>query len=388
MDRISTEAWVLYGGRPDTAEEASPEFRLEEISFPDISDDEVLAEPIFGCWEGNMTHAIERDPVDVCRLRREKWIVLGNSGVVRVARVGRNVTSLTEGDFAAVVPIGAADEFGYLTKVLAYDAPNTMGLLAKQTKMREDQLCAVPQGTGFSLKQWAAFSLRYPTAWANWHVAFGCWRTQMPETARRDAWACSWGGGVGLAEMTLANLSGCRAAMIASTDERLELIASVGVEPIDRRQFPNLEFDAGSFETDRRYRAAYLKNERTFLDILRSKTEGRGISIFVDNIGRPVFRATLRALARQGVVASVGWKLGMDLSVARAVECINRHIHVYTHGASFAEGLAAARFAEETGWMAPVSNEVYAWADVGRLAHDFAQSRVRSYFPLFQVNAC
>ena len=255
-------------------------------------------------------------------------------------------------------------------------------------KIRERQIAVLPKNGRYSLKQWAAFSLRYSTAWANWKVAYGSWRLQMPELLMPTAYVCAWGGGVGLAEVTLAKFFGCRALLIASSDERLRLIEEAGVEAIDRRRFPRLDFDAEKYETDRRYRADYLSNESAFLEILRSKTDGFGVSIFIDNIGRPVFRATVKALGRQGVVASVGWKRGMHLNVNRAPECINRHIHVFTHGASYAEGIASLRFAEETGWLPPVSDEIYAWGDIDRLAQDFADARVKSYFPLFEVNPC
>ena len=107
MATISTEAWVLYRG-PAGAPPGQPgEFRREAFSFSDIADDEVLAEPLYGCWESNMTHAITRDPIDICRQRREEKIVLGNAGVVRVQRVGARVTTVKEGDVAIVAPISS-----------------------------------------------------------------------------------------------------------------------------------------------------------------------------------------------------------------------------------------------------------------------------------------
>jgi NADPH:quinone reductase-like Zn-dependent oxidoreductase len=385
---ISTEAWVLYKGPINAPPGLPGEFKREAFSFADIGDDEVLAEPLYGCWEGNMTHAITRQPVDICRLRREEKIVLGNSGIVRVKRVGARVTTAKADDLAIVTPIGATDPSGYLTKVVAYDAPNTMGLLAKQMKVNQTQIGVIPWNTRHSVKQWAAFSLRYMTAWANWKVAYGCWRLQMPEHFAPLSYVCSWGGGVGLAEVTLAKHFGCRTFMIASTDERLQLIRSMGVEPIDRRQFLHLDFQQEKFDKDRDYRVEYLASERSFLSILRSKTEGNGVSIFIDNIGKPVFRASLKALGRQGVIATSGWKRGLDLSINRALECTHRHIHAFTHGASYAEGLAAGRFAEETGWMPPESDEVYTWDNISQLADDFAKEKIRTYFPIYEINPC
>lgn len=388
MGMISTEAWVLHKGPPGAPPGQPGRFERSSYSFADINDEEVLAEPLYGCWEGNMTHAIARDPIDICRQRRENQVVLGNAGVVRVCQVGSSVKTFKEGDVAIVAPIGRTDRFGYLTKVVAYDAPNTMGLLAKRMKIHQSQLGIAPSNSRFSVKHWAAFSLRYATAWANWKVAYSCWRAQMPEHLLPTASVWAWGGGVALAELTLAKHFGCRVFMIASTDERLRAIERLGIHAIDRRRFQGLNYDEERYSTDRAYRSEYLANERTFLEIVRSNTDGLGASIFIDNIGRPVFRATLRALGRQGVVTTVGWKRGMALEVNRAVECIARHIHVYTHGASHCEGFAALQFAEETGWMPPVGNEVYHWDEMDELARDYGDERVQSYFPLFEVNPC
>lgn len=54
----------------------------EMFEFADIAENEVLVETICGCWEANMTHALQRKPVDICRQRHEARVVLGNAGVV------------------------------------------------------------------------------------------------------------------------------------------------------------------------------------------------------------------------------------------------------------------------------------------------------------------
>ncbi len=286
--------------------------------------------------------------------------------------------------FAAV---GTTDKFGYLIKVVGYDARNTIGMLAKQIKLHEKQVIPLPKESKLTPKQWAAFSLRYTTAWANWKLAYGCWRLQMPEDIFPAPYVWGWGGGVTLAELTLAKYYGCRVAMIASTDERLELIRSLGIQAIDRRQFSNLEFDEDKARTDSAFRRRYRESEKSFMQLVKQHTEGLGVSIFIDNIGKPVFRATMKALASQGVITTVGWKRGMNLSIVRAVECISHHIHVFSHGARYPEGVASIQFAEGTGWVPPVNGKVYGWDDIPQLAEDFAEERIQDYFPLYQVNS-
>jgi hypothetical protein len=189
-----------------------------------------------------------------------------------------------------------------------------------------------------------------------------------------------------LAELTLAKDLGFQTLMIASTDERLRLIEDMGITAIDRRQFAGLNYDDQKFNTDPQYRKLYRTEEKKFVDIMMEHTGGKGVDIFIDNIGTPVFRGTLRALARQGVVTTAGWKCGMEMSLLRAVECIKRHIHVFTHFARYSEGVEAISFAEANGWIPPDNNRVYDWENIPQLALDYEQNRLDSYFPLYAVN--
>jgi NADPH:quinone reductase-like Zn-dependent oxidoreductase len=383
---VTTEAWVIDSA-PDDAHELEPaELRKETYSFTNITEYEVLAEPIYGCWEGNMTHAIQRSPVDVCRQRGEKKIVIGNAGVVRILKIGSSVTNVKEGDLCLFAAVGTTDQFGYLIKVVGYDARDTIGLLAKRIKLNQNQVIPLPKDSKLSPQQWAAFSLRYTTAWANWKVAYGCWRLQMPEDLQPVPFVWGWGGGVTLAELTLAKYFGCQVSMMASDDDRLKLIQGLGIKAIDRRQFSHLDFDEKRVRTDSAYRRLYRESEKTFLQLVKEDTGGLGASIFIDNIGKPVFRATMKALARQGVVTTVGWKKGMDLSVIRATECINHHVHVFSHGARYFEGVASIAFAEQTGWAPPVTDVICSWDNIPQLAEDCGTDKNTDYFPLYQVN--
>jgi NADPH:quinone reductase-like Zn-dependent oxidoreductase len=175
--------------------------------------------------------------------------------------------------------------------------------------------------------------------------------------------------------------------MIASSDARLAQIAALGIEPIDRRAFGDLAFDPDRYNTDRAYRTRYLAAEEVFLNMVRERTGGRGVDIFVDYIGTPVARATLLALARQGVLTTAGWKNGMVSRSLRAVECIQRHTHVHTHFARYNEGRAAMQAAENTGWLPQVDDAVVCpWDEIPTLAANYAADRIADYFPLYAVN--
>ncbi|WP_394849582.1 hypothetical protein LZC95_19295 [Pendulispora brunnea] len=369
MKPTTTEAWVL---RKDpglrNGERALGPLTLESFDLTPLGEDDVLVRPLYGCWEGNMDHALRRSPVDLCTLRGEETVVVGNAGVVQVVETGRNVTTLQEGDVCIVFCNGTWDEYGYPIRIFGYDAPGTVGVLAKTTKMHHRQLVRVPTPTSrAALRQWAAFSLRYVTAWANWRVAYACWRSQMIDCPHEDALVCAWGGGVALAELSLAKTMGFEAAMVTSTPERAALLRQHGIEPIDRSSWTESTF------------------EKEFLGAVQLRSKGRGVSIFVDNLGIS-YKTTLKSLARQGVITTSGWKHGMTLAASRAMECIGRHIHVHTHYARYEEGEASVRFAHENGWLPPVDDRVTTWNRIPDLAQEYARGRVDSYFPIFSVN--
>ncbi|MGC4059468.1 MAG: zinc-binding alcohol dehydrogenase family protein [Aquabacterium sp.] len=359
---IRTEAWVLHpggAGAPDTLVK-------QEYRFAPPQADEVLVKPLYGCWEGNMTHAIKRTPLDLCLARDESLVVPGNAGVVEVLEA-QSSTGLSCGDRCLVFCNGEPDEHGYPRLIYGYDAPGTIGLLAKLTKLKARQLIKLPSDSPLSIRQWAAFSLRYITAWANWRVALGCWRAQMNDCPAAQAHVLSWGGGVGLAELSLARLFGHPAAMVASRPSRLALIESQGIAPIDRRAFSDAGFEA------------------EFLSKVGDLTDGQGAAIFVDNIGAH-YRSTLKALARQGVLTTSGWKHGLTFPVVRASECIDRHIHVYTHYARRDEGEAAVAFAQKHGWAPPEPDKTWHWDEVPALAQAYAGGQIDDYFPLYAIH--
>lgn len=397
---LKTEAWVLHEGplpakgdrrqAPRGAEGTISDdaFRLEPFEF-DLADDDCLVEPLYGSWEGNISHAIARLPVDICRQRRESKVVLGNGGVVRVLRPGPDVKGLREGD-VCLLGVYAKDRFGYMTEAFAYDAPNTMGLMAKRSKVPGRCLIRVPQDSGFTLPQWAAFNLRYYTAWSNHRVAYGAWRLHITEEQFPEGFpVLAWGGGVAFAQLTLAKMKdSARGILITSSQARREIVARAGLETLDRSAYPDLSYQASRYNADPEYAARYRDSETRFVQEVLARTNGEGAAIFIDNIGTPVFRATLKALAREGVVASCGWKLGMRLDFVRAMECIARHTFIHTHYATQQEAEDAIRFACERRWMPPQEaiGRLWEWNEVPKLAEGHLTGAIDAYFPIYQIN--
>jgi len=382
-DRIESDAWVLYKGEGD----GKPgELVFETFAMDPITDQEVLVEPLYGCWEGNMSHSIERKPVDIALLRGEEKVVIGNAGVVRIIEKGANVNTCEVGDICIVFCVGIVDKWGYPVKIMGYDAPGTMGVLSKIAKMPGISVIPIPKDTKYTLAQWAAFSLRYVTAWANWKVAYRCWRAQLEDANPADEYVVAWGGGVSYAQGLLAQKAGFNVVMISSGEDRLSMIEADGMQAIDRREFSNLQFDQRQYNTDKNYKKLYLDAENRFIEMVHEKTGGRNAAIVIDYIGLAVYRASLKILDRMGVITTAGWKEGMVLTNYRAIECISRHIHVHTHYANFKEGSEAVAYAEANGWLPEIDeNEIYAFEDIPKIQRDYDQNLIRSYFPIFRV---
>lgn len=377
---MKAEAWFLYD-----AESGHDGFVREEFELPPPTEDEVVAEPLYGAWEGNLGHALERRPIDVSRARKEPKVILGNAGVVRVLACGERVDAFRPGDLAIVFAGCELDEFGYPTKIFGFDAAKTIGCLATKITIRAGNLLPVPQGTKHSLPQWAAFSVRYITAWSNWALAYGVYRLLVTEARDPAPHVWGWGGGTALGTVDLARRFGCRAALLSGDDARLALVRSLGIDAIDRRMFGDLRFDERAFTTDNQARGRYVRAENAFLSHVREKTGGRGVQIFVDNIGGGVVRATLRALSRESVLATCGWKDGMSVSYLRAVACIGRQQHVNTHYATYAEAVDAVAYGEANGWMPPVDGAIASFDEIPALAAEFAQNRA-PMFPIYRIN--
>lgn len=377
-------AWFLYEGAADQRGTLA-ELRLERFTLRDPGPGEVLVEPLYGSWEGNFNHALTRTPIDVCRQRGEPRIVLGNAGVVRVLATGEGVTTVRPGQIAMIFASGEQDRYGYITHAFAFDARGTIGCMATRTIFRAHQLIPLPERTRHSPAQWAAFSVRYVTAWSNWELALGTFRLQVGADLLPRLHVWGWGGGTTLAELDLAQRAGHQAVMISGDAGRLAWIERLGLGALDRRLFADLSERLDGDPPVAAREAARKAALQRFIAEVDARTGGERVQIFVDNLGGPVLDATLRALGRCGVLATAGWKLGMETRYRRAMECIQRHQHIHTHFARRDQALAAVAYGEAEGWMPALDGPIHDFAEIPLLARRFADNQA-GFFPVFTVN--
>ncbi|QEY50961.1 quinone oxidoreductase family protein [Legionella longbeachae] len=382
---MKVEAWIL---------ERAPKPALLKkgtIELASLNADSVLVEPLYGCWEGNMGHALKRNPIDICAARNEDRVVIGNAGVVRALKTGNSASSIIPGEIYILFSgdTGSLPRFNYPLKAHGYDSHGTVGLLAKQTIVHYKQLLPIPENTRFSLLQWAAFSLRYITAWGNWKVASQTYRAMVSEKEEPNPSVWGWGGGVSLAILQLAKAAGYKTALIASNSSRLNLIEQLGITAIDRNSFlrlnSHLEWDPSS----KKFSEEYVQAEKSFLQLVKEYTNGYGVSVFVDLIGEPILKATIKALSRPGVLTTAGWKEGMHVSYLRALACMQWHAYIHTHYASLTDAYDAIRYAEQNAWLPPLEpqQKIYSWEEINLLAEDYLNGHT-DYFPLFSIQAC
>lgn len=380
---VKTDAWVVHAGEKGAPPKRT-ELVRETFEFADPGPNEALVSPLFGCMEGNMGHILDRRPIDICVARGESRCVAGNAGVVRVEKAGPNCKTVKDGDVAILFCNGQPDEFGYPRKIFGYDDPGSIGMMAKTTKLKAHQMIPIPKDTKHSLEHWAAFSLRYVTAWSNWELAYGTLRLLLNEKELPHPHVWGWGGGVTLGELVLAKHAGCKVVQIASTDDRLAMIESQGITPLDRREFKDLYFEKKKFRKDEDYTARYTAAEKVFLDKVTRMTGGKMVNVFIDYVGEPVFRATIKATAREAIITTAGWKEGMMLDLVRATECIERRQHIHTHYARYEQGVAAVAFAEKHGWLPPI-DEVFSYDDVPKMFAEYAKNTL-GWFPIYAIN--
>lgn len=351
---MKTDSWVAI----DT--ENGVDIVRKEYDIPELESNSLILAPLYGSLEGNMVHALNKEPEDIFALRQEKEIVMGNAGVMRVEKVGKGVDDLKEGDMCIYFCNGEQDKYGYPKRITGYDKKNSMGVLAKHIKLERTEVIKIPENSNISLPQWAFFSLKFITAWSNWKAAYKAFHIQLPDVPDSEIKVWGWGGGVAWAEARLAKLAGCEAGLITSKEKIIDICNEYGIDTLDRN-IKNISV--------KKFRKAFME-----------KTGGEGASILIDNIGAETYQDTMRFLAREGILTTNGWKSGTMYPIIRASECISRHIHVHTHYARMCEGIEAVEYALNNDWIPQYKDKIYEFDEIPQLIDDYCEltGRIRN----------
>jgi NADPH2:quinone reductase len=174
-----------------------------------------------------------------------------------VTAVGPGVTSVAPGDRVATV--------------------NAMGSYAEEAAVKADRLVPLPDGV--TARQAAAAMIQGMTAH---YLATSTFPLKPGDTCLVHAAA----GGVGLLLCQVAKRRGARVVGTASTPEKRALAAAAGADLV----------------------VDYTKDD--FAAAAREFTDGRGVNVVYDSVGKSTFEKGLDALAPRGLMALFGQSSG------------------------------------------------------------------------------
>lgn len=215
----------------------------------------------------------------------------------------------------------------------------TLGAYADYAAVPAWRLVKVPEEV--DAQQAAAAMLQGMTAH---YLVTSVHRLQAGETALIHAAA----GGVGLLLIQMAKLIGARVIGTVSTEAKAQLASAAGADEI------------------------ILYTEQDFEQETRRLTDGRGVQVVYDSVGKDTFLKSLNALAPRGMLALFGQSSGPVAAFDPAL--------LAQRGSLFLTRPSLAQYAatrDELLWRA---GEVFEWIKAGEL-----QLRIDKTFPLSEA---
>jgi NADPH:quinone reductase len=210
--------------------------------------------------------------------------------LIRVAAIGVNFIEIyfREGRYSAPLPLvlgaeasGTVERLGPGVEGFAAGdhvaTTAALGAYAEYTLVPVSQLVKVPDG--LDLKLAAAVLLQGMTAH---YLAYATWMLEPGETALIHAAA----GGVGLLLTQMASAIGARVIATVSTPEKAALAREAGAHEV------------------------ILYTESDFEAETRRITEGRGVDVVYDSVGKTTFEKSLNCLRPRGLLALFGGSSG------------------------------------------------------------------------------
>jgi NADPH:quinone reductase len=226
---------------------------------------------------------------------------LGQEAAGTVEAVGPGVTGITAGDRVAYTGV--------------------MGAYAEKAAVPADRLVKLPEG--LSAREGAAAMLQGLTAH---YLACSTYPLQPGDACLVHAAA----GGVGLLLCQIAKLRGARVFATTSTEDKAQLAREAGADEV------------------------ILYEKQDFAAEVRRLTDGRGVQVVYDGVGRTTFGKSLDSLARRGMMVLFGQSSGpvppFDPSILNAKGSIYLTRPSLVHYIAAKEELAS-RAGDVLGWI-------------------------------------
>ena len=214
----------------------------------------------------------------------------GNAAIVKIAASGINFIDIyfREGRYKAVVPFVPGQEAAGEVVAIGPDVTavkvgdrvaycGVMGSYAEYSAVPADRLIRVPEGVSF--QQAAAAMLQGMTAHYLSHSTF-------PLQKGQAALVHAAAGGVGLLLVQMAHHIGARVIGTVSTEEKARLARDAGADEI-------IQYTTSDFETE-----------------TRKLTDGKGVDVIYDSVGKTTFEKGLNVLKPRGYMVLFGGSSG------------------------------------------------------------------------------
>jgi NADPH:quinone reductase-like Zn-dependent oxidoreductase len=349
---ISTEYIASERKRVDddlSRVDVSRVIKLDELKLRDMGSSDVHLKILAVSAEHNVDHAALADTVNIADARGGK-IYPGNSAVGEVLATGDGVSRFKAGDIVVTHCNGGPDQYGYPTRIWAYDAADSVGWYGEEAMVEDWQLVKAPLECGLNLWEIAALPLRAPTAYHLWRRAIGIFRVKVSDEMRSGVNVLAFGGGVSELFLMLAKHNGHRAFFCSGSPERRAALEKQGIETIDQKAFN---------------RFADRNDVRAFNKECKNLTGGEGMHLVCDMLRGPVFPAGFACLARQGVNVSAGWQLATAINYNSAGASTKQITLDHTHYETLV-GCAAATELYGSVFKPTIHDEIYAFEDLPR----------------------
>jgi NADPH2:quinone reductase len=214
----------------------------------------------------------------------------GNEAVIKVAAIGVNFIDVyyREGRYQAVVPFVPGQEAAGEVVAVGPDVTDVrvgdrvaytmvMGSYAEYAAVAADRVVKIPEGVSY--QQAAAVMLQGSTAH---YLSHDTYPLKRGETALVHAAA----GGVGLLLVQIACDIGARVIGTTSTEEKARLARDAGAQDV------------------------ILYTQQDFETATRRLTDGRGVDVVYDSVGKTTFEKGLNVLRPRGYMVLFGGSSG------------------------------------------------------------------------------
>ncbi|MEE3331635.1 MAG: zinc-binding alcohol dehydrogenase family protein [Myxococcota bacterium] len=364
-ESIATES-KRVGGDMDQFD-VSRVIALDSVELREVGHADVRLRILAASVEHNVDHAALADTQNIAEVRGGK-IYPGNSALGEVLEVGSDVGRFSPGDIVITHCNGAPDQYGYASRIWAYDTDDSIGWYAEEAVVGDWQIIPAPLECGLNLWEIAALPLRAPTAYHLWRRGLGIYRLKVPFEKRARLNVLGFGGGVSELFLMIAQSEGHRAIFCSGSGERRKHLETLGIDGVDQKLFN---------------RFATGDDVRAFYKHVRAMTDGDGAQIVCDMLRGPVFPAGLRIMSRQGVNVSAGWQLDTANHYNSANLSVRQITLDHTHYESI-EGCNAATEMYGRVFRPTVHDEIYKFEDLPRALAEL-HANTQTGIPIIRV---